>query len=73
MAEDEKPRQWPAWFAWDVLWPRLSRLAALAISVNEFFIEPKPRPEAIVIVGTLITVPIAAKIDRRNRDETSGP
>lgn len=66
--EPDEGRQWPGWLTWDVVWPRLCRLAALMITLNELFIEAKPRAEAVILVGTFIAVPIAAKQDRRNRD-----
>ena len=72
--DNDDPSRWPGWLTWDVVWPRLSRLAALAIILNEFFVEAKPRAEAVIMVGTLIAVPIAAKQDRRNRNpDSSGP
>lgn len=68
MSDDEKGSSWPAWLTWDVVWPRLCRVAALGFALNDVLAEKKVRPETVALVVTFLAVPIAGKIDRDRRE-----
>lgn len=70
--DEESKRPWPSWLTWDVVWERaqdsIPWALAVLIALNEVFIEAKPRPEVIPVIGTLIALPFARRQDKRGSD-----